>query len=434
MKKFQPSRRDFLKVGGAAIAAASFAAPAFAREISPNSKLNVACIGVSGRAAASVDGVRGENIIAMCDVVAGNLEPRKKEFPNAKFYSDFRVMYDELGDKIDAVTVGTPDHTHAVGSIWGMKRGIHCYCEKPLCHDVYEVGRMIDLAAEKKLVTQMGTQIHADNNYRRVVEHIRAGVIGDVSEVHVWCGKGWGGRKFSTETPPVPEGLDWDLWLGPALERPYNPQYFSGAWRCWWAFGNGTLGDMACHVMDLPFWAFGLKYPKTIEGKSKEKPDAEGAPGSLTVEYTFPRENGKDLKLTWCDGDERPPVLKELGLPNWGMGVLFVGSEGQLLADYGRLVLYPEDKFKSYEKPAQSIPNSIGHYQEWIKAVKENKPQDCLCNFGYSGPLTTSVLLGAVSFRIGKKLEWDAEKRIVTNVPEAASLLKQDRRKGWEID
>lgn len=430
---FRCDRRAFLKTSTAALAACGVSVPAFGQEKNPNSKLNLACIGVSGRAAASVSGVQSENIIALCDVFAKNLEPRKQQFPSAKFYADFRVMYDELGDKIDAVTVGTPDHTHAVGSIFGMKRGIHCYCEKPLCHDVYEVTRMMKVAREKKLVTQMGTQIHAEPNYRRVVEHVQSGLIGEVKEVHVWCGKAWGGLKLPTDVQAVPEGLDWDLWLGPVPERPYHSCYVPGGWRRWWVFGNGTLGDMACHLMDLPFWALGLGYPKTIEASSDVPADPEGAPAALTVKYVFPQANGKDLPLTWYDGYDLPKNLKEMGVPEWGMGIVFVGEEGTLVADYSRLMLFPQDKFKEYKKPEQTIPNSIGHYQEWLKAIKENKPENALCRFDYSGPLTISVLLGTVAYRTGKKLDWDSKTMTVPNVPEAAALLKQPRRDGWGL-
>lgn len=428
------TRRDFLKTSGAAIALGTLVAPAIAREKGPNEKLNLACIGISGMGDYSVSNVRHENVMGLCDAFAPNLDKRKEQFPNAKFYTDFRKMYDELGDKLDAVTVSTPDHTHAAASIAGMKLGINCYCEKPMCHDVFEVKRMMEISKEKKLVTQMGTQIHANNNYRRVVEHIRTGVIGEIKEVHTWCGKGWGGQKLPKDTPPVPEGLDWDIWVGPRPMRPYNPCYVPAGWRRWWSFGNGTLADMACHIMDLPFWALGLKYPKTIRAHSDEEVDPEGAPGALKVDYVFPRENGKDLNFFWYDGGYLPSPLKENGYPEWGMGVLFIGSEGALQADYDRLILHPGDKFKDYKKPEQTIPNSIGHHREWLKAIRDDKPENALCRFDYSGPLTISVLLGCVSYRCGEKLEWDENKFDVTNTKAATEFLKQERRKGWEID
>jgi predicted dehydrogenase len=297
------------------------------------------------------------------------------------------------------------------------------------------------VAREKRLATQMGIQIHAEDNYRRVVELVHANAIGTIKEVHVWCGTRWGGRPFSTETPDVPPHVDWDLWLGPAQERPYHPQYFGGAWRCYWAFGNGTLGDMACHYMDLPFWALRLGLPRTIEAFSEEEHNPEVAPAQLRVEYTFvPRQTrvgsvGTDglpiVSLNWYDGGLKPAILQEKELPDWGSGVLFVGEEGMLLADYGRRILFPQDKFADYEAPEPTIPNSIGHHQEWINACKTGSPTTC--NFAYSGLLAETVLLGTVAFRTGKKLQWDASNMKATHVPEADQYLSRPYRKGWEV-
>ncbi len=430
-------RRDFLKAAGATTVAvggliSAVPAPAVARTQKANSKLNVACIGIANRGGANVSGVSGENMVALCDIDENYLEAGKKRFPNAKLFRDYRKMYDEIEKEIDAVAVSTPDHTHAAAAILGMKLGKHCYCEKPLAHNVKEVRDMMAIAREKGLATQMGTQIHAEDNYRRVVELVRAGAVGAIKEVHVWCGSGWGGRPFSTETPEVPANIDWDLWLGPAEERPYNPQYFKGAWRCFWAFGNGTLGDMACHYMDLPFWALRLRRPKTIEAFSEEKPTAEVAPKQLRVEYTFAETRRRPaVTLNWYDGGLKPAILKEKGLPEWGNGVVFVGEEGQLMADYGQRVLFPEEKFANYEAPAKTIADSVGHHQEWINACKTGSPTTC--NFGYSGVLAETVLLGSVAFRTGKKLEWDAENMKATNCPEADKYLSRAYRKGWEV-
>ncbi|MDR0327162.1 MAG: Gfo/Idh/MocA family oxidoreductase, partial [Planctomycetaceae bacterium] len=269
---FKVNRRDFLKFAGASGFVAAFPAPALLRAQNVNSKLNVACIGIGGRGADNVNGVSGENIVALCDIDENVLNTNKERFPHAKPFRDFRKMYDEAAKDFDAVVVSTPDHTHAAAALMGMKLGKHYYCEKPLAHNVKEIRDMMAIAQEKKLATQMGTQIHAEDNYRRVVELVRAGAVGAIKEVHVWCGTRWGGRPFETETPDVPANIDWDTWLGPAPERPYHPQYFGGSWRCFWAFGNGTLGDMACHHMDLSFWALFLDVPKTVEAFSEEKP------------------------------------------------------------------------------------------------------------------------------------------------------------------
>jgi predicted dehydrogenase len=435
-------RRDFLKLAGASGLIAAFPAPAFVQAQNVNSKLNIACIGISGRGGDNVNGVSGENIVALCDIDANVLNKGKERFPQAKLFRDYRKMYDEAEKDFDAVVVSTPDHTHAAPSILGMKLGKHCYCEKPLAHNVKEIRDMRAIAREKKLATQMGTQIHAEDNYRRVVELVQANAIGTIKEIHVWCGTRWGGKPFATDTSDVPAHIDWDLWLGPAPVRPYHPQYFGGAWRCFWAFGNGTLGDMACHHMDLSFWALRLKYPKTVEAFCETQPTQEVAPVELRVEYTFPERptvriapgqgpSYPAVTLNWYDGGRLPPILKEKGLPEWGAGTLFVGEEGMLLADYGQRMLFPEAKFADYKAPEPTIPKSVGHHQEWINACKTGSPTTC--NFEYSGPLAETVLLGAVAFRTGKKLDWDAGKMQAVNCPEAEQYLSRTYRKGWEV-
>ena len=433
-------RRDFLKLVGVTSVAVTFPAPAFVQAQTVNSKLNVACIGVGGmQGNFHLSGVSSENVVALCDIDENQLAKAKERFPNAKLFRDYRKMYDETAKDFDAVVISTPDHSHAPAALMGMKLGKHCYCEKPLAHNVKEVRDMMAVAREKGLATQMGTQVHARDNYRRVVELVRARAAGTIREVHVWCGAKWGGRPFSTETPDVPTNIDWDLWLGPAPVRPYHPQYFGGAWRCFWAFGNGSLGDMACHYMDLPFWALRLRRPSTVQAFSEEAPTPEVAPGQLRVEYTFAESTfTRDgvtrtrpaTTLNWYDGGLKPPILKEKGLPEWGAGVLFIGEDGMLMADYNQRVLFPQEKFADYKAPEKSIPDSVGHHREWINACRSG--ERTTCNFGYSGPLAETVLLGAVAFRTGKKLEWDAENMKATNCPEADQYLRRVYRKGWE--
>ncbi|MGL6227329.1 MAG: Gfo/Idh/MocA family oxidoreductase [Thermoguttaceae bacterium] len=429
------NRRQFLKTTGVlAVSAGLFSCPAFARDRKPNSKLNLLLIGTSGmQGEFHRNSLANENIIALCDVDDTLLHSVGEKYPDAKRYNDFRVMYDELAGKADAVLVTTPDHTHAVAALGGMKQGLHCYCEKPLARTIHEIRTMTQVAKEKNLITQMGTQIHAGDNYRRVVELIEAGAIGPVEEVHVWCGARWGNQTMPTEFPEVPANLHWDLWLGPAKHRPYHPVYFGGNWRSFWAFGNGTLGDMGCHHIDLPFWALKLKYPLSVESSAPTEPDLECTPADMVAKYQFPKRGDLPaVSMTWYDGEKRPALLAEKNLPNWGAGTLFVGKEGMLLADYGRHLLFPEEKFSDYEYPARSIPKSVGHHTEWIEAIKAGKGPTT-CDFSYSGPVAETVLLGTLAYRLGKKLDWDGEGMKVTNVPESASLITAQYPDDWKL-
>lgn len=434
-------RRDFLKAaGGASLGFAAllgnFPAPAFAQTRNPNEKLKIAFIGLAGMQGEFHLGSAGnENVVALCDVDDNPLGKVGERFPSAKKYNDFRVMFDELDGKIEAVVISTPDHTHAIAGMNALRRGIHIYVEKPLAHTVEEVRKMTDLAREKKLYTQAGTQIHAGSNYRRVVELIKSGAIGKVKEVHTWCGTFWGGKKFPTEFPEVPKNLHWDLWLGPVAHRPYAREYFGGNWRSFWAFGNGSLGDMGSHHIDLPFWALDLKYPTSIESKAPTAPDPEMTPIDMVASYEFPaRKDLPPVTLTWYDGNARPKQLQELDPPqNWGAGNLFIGSEGMLLADYGRYMLFPQNKFAEFKAPPKTIPESIGHHAEWIHAIK-NASAPSLCDFSYAGPLAETVLLGTVAYKLGKKITWDGPNMKATNAPEAEKLVKKQYPKDWGIE
>jgi predicted dehydrogenase len=424
------SRREFLKQSGLIGAGVWLGAKAgYARTYQENEKLNIGIIGVANRGRDNLMGVSGQNIVALCDVDDNYLNGAKKDFPRAAAYNDYRKMIEAKG--LDAVVVSSTDHTHAPASAMALRNNLHVYCEKPLTHTVYEARFLAKLAKEKKRATQLGTQIHAGGNYRRVVEIIQSEAIGAIEEVHVWCAGGYSGGDRPKETPDIPSSLHWDLWLGPAPERPYHPAYVPHSWRGWWDFGNGTLGDMACHHMDLPFWALNLRYPETVEAEGPPV-HPESCPTWLIVRYHFPaRENLPPVQLTWYNGDRRPRYFAEGKLPAWGNGTLFVGSKGMLLADYGRYVLLPQKDYEGYIPPPKTIPDSIGHYEEWIQACKTGSPTTC--NFDYSGALTEAVLLGNVSYRSGQKLEWDARRFKIKNAPEAERFLRTAYRKGWKL-
>ena len=430
------TRRDFLKSTSAAAAAVStgaFTGVATANSLSANEKLSIACVGTANRALADINGVAGENIVAFCDVDSNFRNGILKRFKDARGYTDYREMIDTEKEKIDAVVVGCADHNHAPASLRAIQAGKHCYCEKPLTHTVHEARVIAEAAKKHGVATQLGTQIHAGENYRRVTEMIQSGVIGNVTDVHVWVGKGWGYRKewdgsLSGKGEAVPETLDWDLWLGPAQEYPfYKGRFHPAQWRRWWEFGQGTLGDMACHYLDLPFWALGLRHPVRCEAEGPEV-HPEMCPVGLTVRYVFPGGDSP-INLTWYDGNQIPKSINGQRVPP--NGVMFVGSEGMMFADYNNYRLFPQEKFKNYKPPKPTIPRSIGHHAEWIKACKDGSATTC--NFDYSGALTETVLLGNVAFRTGKSLEWDAKNLKATNAPEADKYVRKEYRKGWEV-
>ncbi|MAG93897.1 MAG: oxidoreductase [Planctomycetaceae bacterium] len=427
------SRRDFLKTtsaGAAAISAGVWTGVAPAQSKSANEKLNIACIGTANRAAADINGVKGENIVVLVDVDKTYLDRAAKSFPNARTYADYRDMLETEADKLDAVVVGTADHHHAPATIRAIRKGLHVYCEKPLTHTVHEARVIAEAAKKHGVATQLGTQIHAQDNYRRVVEIVQSGALGDVTEAHVWVGKGWGGGELPTNTQEPPATLSWDLWLGPAPERPFAPgRYHPGQWRRWWTFGQGTLGDMACHYMDLPFWALKLRHPTRCEAEGPEV-HPETCPLGLKVRYDFPKRGDlAPVKLTWSDGNMIPKKIAGERVP--GSGVMFIGSEGMMYANYGSYKLFPKDKFANFTPPEQTIPKSIGHHAEWIKACKDGSPTTC--NFDYSGALTESVLLGNVAYRTGEALEWDAANLKATNSKAADKYIRKEYREGWEV-
>jgi predicted dehydrogenase len=400
----------------------------YARSYAANEKLNIGVVGVANQGAYDLGNVTSQNIVALCDVNDDYLRAAASKLPNPKTFNDFRKML-ELKE-IEAVVCATPDHMHATVTSLALVTGRHVYCEKPLCHNVWEVRQIRELTKKHRRVTQMGTQIHAGSNYRRVVELIKSGAIGAVKEVHVWCGGGYQGKEGMAPVMDIPSNLHWDLWLGPAKERPYNKCYVPFWWRGWWAFGQGTLGDLACHHMDLSHWALDLREPLTVEAEGPAV-DMESTPEWLIVKYKYPaRGEQPPVSLTWYNGDKRPHYFAEGKLPAWGNGTLFVGEKGMLIADYDRRVLLPEENFIGFEAPTPFIPDSIGHHKEWFEACKTHG--HTTCNFDYSGALTEAVLLGNVAYRSGHKIEWDARHLKCKGAPEADHYLREERRKGWE--
>ena len=427
------SRRRFLQTSTAATAAGFLSASpllAESKKPSANERVALGIIGVAGKGEDNLNHVvaAGAEIVALCDVDENRAGKARTQFPRASFHVDFRNMLEQKG--LDAVVVSTPDHMHAIPTLMALRAGLHVYCEKPLAHTVAEVRLVSETAARHKRVTQMGTQIHAGGNYRRVVELIQSGAIGPVGEVHAWVPTSWSSGDRPSETPPVPKGLHFDLWLGAAPERPYNPGYVPFHWRRYWDFGGGSLNDMACHYVDLPFWALKLRHPTTVKA-SGPKPHAEGCPSELTVEYEFPaRADMPAVKLTWYDGGRQPARLKEAGFSDWKAGVLFVGSKGMLLANYSTWKLLPEKDFVGFSLPRKTIPDSIGHQREWLEACKNGTPTTC--NFDYSGALAEAVLLGTVAYRSGTVVTWDA-RNLKTGSKEGDRFIHKEYRKGWSL-
>jgi predicted dehydrogenase len=440
------SRRQFLNQAVAS-GIITLSAPAIVRGRNLNDKLNIAIIGSGGRGADNLRGVESENIAILCDVNESNLNRAAERHSKARKIVDFRNVYDHAKE-FDAVVISTAEHTHAFATLPALQLGKHVYCEKPLTHNIWEARVIREAAAKAKVATQQGTQIHAGENYRRVVELIQTGAIGAVTQAHVWVGRAWGLHASEEEakaagdivfvqnrpatSDPLPAGLNWDLWLGPAPERAFNNVYFPGPkWYRWWDFGNGTMSDLGSHWVDLPFWALKLDHPLTIEAFGP-KPHPEIAPASMKVTYQY-GQRGKlsPVQLTWYQGTEKPQIWKDAGIPQWNSGVLFIGDKGMLLSDYGKHVLLPESQFADFKRPDPFIPKSLGHHAEWIHACKTGEPTTC--NFEYAGWLTEANHLGNVAFRAGKKLEWDAQKLRAKNAPEIEPLIHRKYRKGWKL-
>jgi hypothetical protein len=446
-RNIRPTRRTFIKSAGA-VAAATWAAGPTILRAQAGDKLRIAMIGVGGRGGANLRGVSGENIAAICDVDRNALDKVAAMYPQARKEVDFRRIFDHA-DEFDAVVVSTTEHTHAFATLPALQLTKHVYCEKPLAYNVQQTRIIREAAAKAGVVTQMGTQVHASDNYRRVVELVQSGAIGKIIECHVWVARAWGWQASEAEATehkdivfvqdrpaaadPVPAGVEWDLWLGPAPARPYSNVYLPGPkWYRWWDFGNGTMSDLGSHWIDLPFWALKLRAPSTIEA-SGPPAHPEIAPASMQARYEYKASGDQpELTLTWYQGTNKPDIWTRGDIPRWPSAVLFVGDKGMLISDYGKhMLLLPGEKFTDITRPPQSIPKSVGHYQEWINACKTGSPTTC--PFSYSGWLTEANHLGNVAYRVGKKLEWDAEMMRVTNAPEAEPFLTRAHRPGWKL-
>ncbi len=446
-------RRSFIQAGSGLMVLAS---STLGRQghTAPNDKLNIASIGVGGKGGGDVRDVSTENIVALCDADERRAAGTFNQFPKAKQFKDFRVMLESIGNEIDAVTVSTPDHTHAVAAIMAIKMDKHVFCQKPLCHSIYETRAVTNAAREHGVQTQMGNQGHSSDQIRQCCEWIEDGAIGPVREVYAWSDRPAGGDPWSTfpvqsrpkETPLVPEGLDWDLWLGPVQYRPYHPDYCPTTWRGWLAFGTGAIGDMGCHIMDPAFWALKLGSPEYVEATTTHwQPEVanETYPRAAIVRYQFPaRGEMPPVKLTWFDGRLLPPVhpiLAEEGKKYGSNGALFIGEKGLIMHGShgaGGLRLYPDSLNKNYKRPEPRIPRvphgSGGHAQDWVRACKDGKPASS--NFNYGGALTEMALLGVLAMQVkDQRLEWDAKNLKVKNNDAANAIVKPEFRDGWHL-
>ncbi len=484
------SRRRFLKTTTAAAGAAVFGVPTLLRAANLNSKLHIACIGVMGKGESDSNLCAGENIVALCDVDSDRAMKQINKYPNARFYQDFHELFDEMADQIDAVTVSTPDHNHAMIASRALRLKKHVYCQKPLVQTIAEARYLKQLADETGVVTQMGNQGSAADGLRRAVECIHAGVIGQIREVHIWTNRPvWPqGMNRPDTTDPIPATLDWNNWIGPAAMRPYKKDVYNDfKWRGWQDFGTGALGDMACHTVNMPFRGLCLDYPTEIEATAFGTMNKETYPIGSKIRFEFPERDAtvsaihrnwfhhhdnvqfRPVTLWWYDGGQplpddpykhdfsnKPP--RELTadieafrgeIPN--SACLLIGEKGTIFSpdDYGEeffVKLTGDTKYLNYKKhPAvHSIPQSIRrnpfkgdsdkrHHAEWIQAIKDNKSENCYSRFAVGAQLTEIMLLGCVALRSRSKIEWDGPGMRATNCPEAAAFIKRDNREGWNL-
>ncbi|MBN8246375.1 MAG: Gfo/Idh/MocA family oxidoreductase [Verrucomicrobia bacterium] len=435
---FRSSRRRFLRRSAAVTA--GFPLISRLPVLGANSRLNIAGIGVGGKGMVDITGCDTENLVALCDVDDVRAADAFKRFPDARRFRDFRQMFDRMGRGVDAVTVSTPDHMHFLPAMWAIERGMGVYCQKPLTHTIDEARRLTEAARRKKVATQMGNQGRSNPQLRREVEWVRAGVLGTVHEVHCWTdrpGRWWKqGMEAPTDIRPAPATLDWDLWLGVAAPRPYSPAYAPFAWRGFWDFGTGALGDMGCHLFNLPDMALGIRDATRVEAWSEGMTHVAGPRWSV-VRWDIPAEGPRPaFTLWWYDGGKLPPAALFPGETYADNGVIFVGDRDVMLTNYNGGA-----KFRSGRTAAdfRSVPETLPkctdwdrcHYREWIEACKGGPK--ALSDFEVAGPMTEVVLLGNVAVRSGRPLTWDRTRMRVTNDADANRWVRQQDRRGWTL-
>jgi predicted dehydrogenase len=441
-----PSRRDFLLgaavVGSLSISACGASAPRRAR--SPNERLRLGIVGCGGKGLSDMQAcARTHDIVALCDVDRDKAANARSEQPAAAFYEDWRDLLDR--EKLDGLVVSTPDHSHAGPALAAMARGIHVFVQKPLTHTVHEARLLRDAARATGLITSMGNQGTCLEGFRSAAECVRSGVIGDVGEVHVWTNRPiWPqGIDRPQHTDAIPTTFRWDLWLGPAPWRPYAAArkgtdfqgYAPFHWRGFWDFGTGALGDMACHIANLPFFALELDAPSWVEAKASSMHE-DTAPKRAVIRFGFPARGARGpVTMTWYDGGELPPASLLPGTKLAPGGFLLVGSKGRLYSptDYGEsFELHPREQFAGFKPPAPFLPRSPGIHEEWLEGIRAGRQP--MANFEYAAPFTEAMLLGNVALRTGQRIEWDAANLAITNLPDAARFVRKEYRRGFELE
>ncbi len=439
------TRRTFLTGGAAATLGASAMGMDLpllrwfggkSRFVEPDRKMNIACIGCGGKGSSDVDGVAGENIVALCDVDYARANGAFSKHPKAKKYVDYRAMLADMGDEIDAVTISTPDHTHFPAAMMAMQMGKHVFVQKPCSHTIWEARMMAKAAQKYGVATQMGNQGHANNGTRMIYEWIRSGSIGPVREVHLYTDRPIWPQKIAlpTDSPAVPAMLDWNLFLGTAPIHPYNPAFHPFKWRGWWDFGCGALGDMGCHIMDAAFWALDLGHGLEWVEAESDAPDSETTPTWSKVTYQYGwRGDMPPVKVVWYDGKHLPPRPKSLEFKRdlyGGSGQVFYGDKANIMADCyaGSVRIFPEKMMREIGKPPKLVERiKGGHYREWVDACKGGTPAGSNL-VDHAGPLTESVLLGNLAIRTGKRIYWDADTMTCRGMPEADRFIRHPYR------